>query len=79
MPFKTATPNKAIKPTPADILKGIPLINKANTPPIAAKGMAENMSKVSVKEPNVMNNRARIIKSAIGTIIINRCFASIRF
>ena len=45
MPFKTATPNNAIKPTPAEILKGIPLNQRANTPPIAENGMAENINK----------------------------------
>ena len=42
IPFNTATPNRAIKPTPADILNGIPLSNSANTPPIAAMGIAVN-------------------------------------
>ena len=41
MPLRTATPNRAIKPTPAEIEKGIPLIYKAITPPIEAKGIAE--------------------------------------
>ena len=41
MPFSTATPNKAIKPTPALILNGIPLNAKKKIPPIADKGMAE--------------------------------------
>jgi hypothetical protein len=41
IPFKTATPNSAMKPTPALILKGIPRIDRKNTPPMADKGMAE--------------------------------------
>ena len=40
MPFKTATPNKAIKPTPADILNGISLILNAIIPPMADNGIA---------------------------------------
>ena len=40
-PFKTATPNKTIKPTPAEILKGISLKYKAKIPPTAAKGTAK--------------------------------------
>ena len=39
-PFKTATPKSTIKPTPAEILKGIPRNQSANTPPMAANGMA---------------------------------------
>ena len=40
IPFKTATPNKAIKPTPAEMLKGISLAHKAKIPPMADNGMA---------------------------------------
>ena len=40
IPFKTATPNNAIKPIPAEMLKGISRMSKANTPPIALIGMA---------------------------------------
>ena len=40
-PFKTATPNKAIKPTPALMLNGIPRNAKKKTPPIAESGIAE--------------------------------------
>ena len=39
-PFKTATPNNTMKPTPAEILNGISLNQRANIPPIAASGMA---------------------------------------
>jgi hypothetical protein len=41
MPFKTATPNKAMNPTPALILKDIPLKARNNIPPIAESGIAE--------------------------------------
>jgi len=41
IPFNTATPNNAINPTPALILKGIPRIAKNNIPPIAESGIAE--------------------------------------
>ncbi len=53
IPFNTATPNNAIKPTPAEILNGIPLINNANTPPIADKGMAVKINRLSLIELNV--------------------------
>ena len=39
-PFKTATPNRTMKPTPAEMLNGIPLNQRAKTPPIAANGIA---------------------------------------
>ena len=41
IPFKTATPNKAIKPTPALILKDIPLNARNKIPPMADSGIAE--------------------------------------
>ena len=40
IPFNTATPNNAIKPTPAEILNGILLAHSAKIPPIADKGIA---------------------------------------
>ena len=39
-PFKTATPKSTMKPTPAEILKGISLKINENMPPIIANGMA---------------------------------------
>ncbi len=41
IPFNTATPNSAMNPTPALMLKGIPRIVKAIIPPMAESGMAE--------------------------------------
>ncbi len=40
MPFSTAIPNKAMKPTPAEMLKGISRSQSRRTPPTAANGMA---------------------------------------
>ncbi len=40
IPFKTATPNKAIKPTAALMLKGISRAANKKIPPIADSGMA---------------------------------------
>ena len=41
IPFKTATPNKAINPIPAETENGIPRNQRATTPPIADKGIAK--------------------------------------
>ena len=41
MPFNTATPNNAINPTPALILKGMPRSAKNKIPPMADNGIAE--------------------------------------
>src|SRR5690606_37110995 len=53
IPFKTATPNRAINPTPADILNGISRNNRANTPPMALIGIAVYTKMASLKEWNV--------------------------
>jgi hypothetical protein len=42
-PFSTATPKRAIKPTPAEILKGISLKYNAMIPPDAAIGTARKI------------------------------------
>lgn len=39
-PSSTAMPNSTIKPIPAEMLKGISRNQRANTPPIAANGIA---------------------------------------
>ena len=41
IPLSTAIPKSAINPTPAEILKGISRTQSNNTPPTAAKGIAE--------------------------------------
>lgn len=42
IPFNTATPNRAMNPTPADILNGNPLSHNATIPPISDNGTVEN-------------------------------------
>jgi hypothetical protein len=41
-PFRTATPKSATNPTAAEMLNGIPLNQRARTPPTAAKGTPVN-------------------------------------
>ena len=38
MPLRTAMPDTAMKPIPAEIVKGMPRSQSASTPPIAASG-----------------------------------------
>ena len=40
IPFNTATPKRAINPTPAEILNGKSLIHNKTIPPMAERGMA---------------------------------------
>ena len=42
IPFSTATPNKAMNPTPAEILNGSPRNQSARMPPISDNGTVEN-------------------------------------
>ena len=42
IPFSTATPNKAMKPTPAEMLNGSPRSQRATIPPISDSGTVEN-------------------------------------
>ena len=43
-PLSTAIPDKAIKPTAAETENGIPLNQRASTPPVNASGTALNLS-----------------------------------
>ena len=44
-PFSTAIPDRAIKPTAAEMLKGSPQRAKAKTPPVIASGVLRKMSR----------------------------------
>ena len=79
IPFKTATPNKAIKPTPAEILKGISLAHKAKIPPMADNGMAVYINKPCLTEPKAKYNKRKIRNSAMGTTTLNLSFAAVMF
>ena len=78
-PFNTATPNKAIKPTPALMLKGIPRSAKKKIPPMADNGMAEKISKPCFTELKAKNNKRNISNNETGTAIINLLFAAFKF
>ena len=79
MPFNTATPNNAMKPTPAEILKGIPRIQSAIIPPIADRGIAVKMSRACLTDENVRYNRKKISNKATGTAMLNRALAACKF
>ena len=53
MPFSTATPKSAMKPMPAEMLKGMPRRISAHTPPMAERGMATKISTACGKLPKV--------------------------
>ena len=52
-PFKTATPESAMKPTAAEIENGIPRSQSAATPPINASGTPVKTTSAGRSAPNV--------------------------
>ncbi len=78
-PFRTAIPNRAMKPTAAEMLKGIPRNHRVNTPPMAARGTAENTSSDCFNEPNNAYRRVNINPRTSGTTHKRRLFALCRF
>ena len=59
MPFKTATPERATKPTAAEMEKGIPRIHTEVKPPVNAKGMPLNTRSASRAYPKGANSICR--------------------
>ena len=68
-PFCIHTPNKAIKPIPALILKLMPVICKANMPPIKAKGTFIIVNTASFTLPYVTNKIRNTASRQIGTTL----------
>jgi hypothetical protein len=75
----TDTPNNAINPTPADMLKGIPRIHKARTPPMTDKGTVVKITKAYVILLKAINSSSRIRNNATGTTNIKVLIAFCRF
>lgn len=60
-------PERAIKPTAAEIEKGIPLIHKLKIPPVKARGTAEKINSAHLTELTAANRSMKIIKKHPGT------------
>ena len=52
MPFSTATPDSAMKPTPAEIDSGMSRSQSVSTPPVSASGTPLKISSESTNERN---------------------------
>ena len=76
-PLSTATPDSAMKPTPAEIDSGIPRRASATTPPVSASGTPVNTMAASLTEPNAQNSSAAMISSVAGTTMARRRLAVI--
>ncbi|MNN70701.1 hypothetical protein D3C81_1865730 [compost metagenome] len=74
-PLSTATPDNAMKPTPAEIESGISRIHNAIIPPVSAKGTPVNTSRPSLTLPNIMNSSVNTSNSDTGTTICRRLAA----
>lgn len=74
-PLSTATPDSAIKPTPALMDNGIPRRSSAATPPVNASGTPENTSAASAADPMPMNSSRNTSSNATGTTIVSRLVA----
>ena len=68
-PLSTAIPDRAMKPTPAEIEKGMPRSMSAATPPVRANGTPENTTSASFTERNSATSRPKISSKASGTTI----------
>jgi hypothetical protein len=76
-PLSTATPERAIKPTPAEIERGIFRSQSATIPPVKAKGTPVKTSRPSLKLPKVLYRKRKMSSRAIGTTMVRRFAASI--
>ena len=76
-PFRTATPESAMNPTPAEIESGIPRISSAATPPVSASGTPEKTMALSFNDRKSANSRPKISASTTGTTSCNRLAAEI--
>ena len=78
-PFNTATPNNTIKPTPAEMLKGISRNHNATTPPMVAIGIAMYIIKVCGTDFKAKYISTKISSKAIGTTVCKRLLARSKF
>ena len=78
-PFRTATPNRAMKPTPAEMLNGMSRANSAKIPPDAAMGTARKMSIARRTDSRLVCSRMKMITRTIGVMISRRLLADCRF
>src|SRR6266568_1579289 len=78
-PFRTATPERAMKPTAAEIENGMPRSQSAAIPPVRARGTALKTRSASRADPSALNNRRKIRRKQPGTTSIRRWRATEKF
>ena len=78
-PSRTATPDSAMNPTPAEMLKLSPRTHKASTPPIAPSGTDRKINVPSFTDWKVEKRSRKIKARARGTTMDSRLVADWRF
>ena len=78
-PFSTATPKSAMKPTAAEMLKGMSRSKSEKTPPTAARGMPVKTRRACRIELKVENRSRKIRNRESGTTMRSRFWARSRF
>ncbi|MNC70982.1 hypothetical protein D3C75_1218490 [compost metagenome] len=73
--MSTATPDKAMNPTPAEMDNGMSRNHSASTPPVRANGMPVNTSRPSLRLLNIISNSAMTSSKATGTTTCRRSAA----
>ncbi len=71
-PLSTATPDRAMKPTPAEIDNGMPRSHSASTPPVSASGTPLKITSASRMEPKASTSSPRISANVTGTTMDRR-------
>ena len=79
IPLRTAIPKSAIKPTPAEILKGISPNHSKNAPPIAESGITVKIRGAYFIELKAKYNSINLIINAIGTAMSSLHLAVCKF
>ena len=76
-PFNTAMPERAMKPTAAEIENGIPRESSARMPPVSAKGTPEKMIAASLNDRSAMISSPMMRHSVSGTTTARRLAAEL--
>ena len=72
-PLSTATPERAMKPTAAEIENGMSRSHKATMPPVSASGTPVKTSSAYLTELKALNSSRKIRKKQSGTTRLRRC------
>ena len=78
-PLSTATPERAMNPTAAEIEKGRSRTQRATIPPVSPSGTQVKTSSAYLTLLNVLNSSRKMRKKQTGTTMVRRSLAATRF